>query len=103
MVFVSGADRNMSIETEHPVEIEPAVRSVPWTVIDLWLGVGLLILMEAALTFLAGRFGGERIFNSPGLILLQLSYLLPLLVIFAWRRASWRVIGFGKFNWDTLG
>src|SRR5688572_2925915 len=94
----------MSIETERIIEVDqPVVRKVPWTVIDMWVAVGLLILVEVALGFLAVQFGGEKLFNSAGLILLQLSYLLPILIVLAWRRASWRTIGFGKFDWETLG
>jgi membrane protease YdiL (CAAX protease family) len=32
----------------------------------------------------------------------QLVYLLPVVIIFAWRGIHWKSLGFGKFQWSTL-
>jgi membrane protease YdiL (CAAX protease family) len=93
----------MSIQTEQPAERAPEVRIVPWAVIDLWAGVGLLVAVVVALVFLAVWFGGEGLFNGAGLILLELSYLIPLVIVSAWRKGSWRSLGFQKFKPETLG
>jgi membrane protease YdiL (CAAX protease family) len=37
------------------------------------------------------------------IVLLELSYLLPVILIFAWRGIPWRSLGFGPFNWNALG
>ncbi len=90
----------MNIETERPVS---QVRLVPWTVFDLWIGVGLLVVMTVGLLFLAVWFGGESLLNGAGLILLELSYLVPLVIVFAWRKGSWRLLGFQRFDPAMLG
>jgi membrane protease YdiL (CAAX protease family) len=41
--------------------------------------------------------------QSAVVILLEGAYLLPVVLIFAWRRIHWKHLGFGKFEWSTLG
>ncbi len=77
--------------------------SVPWSVADTWLGVGLLILLSIGM--LAALFmglGREALQNS-GVLFLELIYLLPVILIFAWRRVPWKCLGFGKFTLSVMG
>jgi hypothetical protein len=37
------------------------------------------------------------------LVVVQLIYLLPVVIIFAYRRINWSAIGFGRFRWGMLG
>ncbi|HJS17532.1 MAG TPA: type II CAAX endopeptidase family protein [Anaerolineales bacterium] len=82
---------------------EPLRYSVPWKPIDNWIGVLLLVLIDGSLLLIS--LFGERgeLAQSGLLVLVQLSFLLPVIIIFAWRRVSWKQIGFGKFDWATLG
>lgn len=82
---------------------EPVRYTVPWKPIDNWIGVVLLAMIDLAL--LLYSLGGERgqLAQSSLLIFVQLTFLLPVLVIFAWRRIHWKHLGFGKFAWSTLG
>ena len=82
--------------------VEPASYSVPWKPIDNWIGVILLALIQGGL-FLVTLLGRRSQLAQSGLlVIVQLVYLLPVIVIFVWRRVPWQVLGFGKFNWSTL-
>ena len=77
--------------------------SVPWSVVDTWTGVILLALLNAGLLIIALQDVRTELVQSAALILVQLAYLLPLLLIFTWRRIHWKHLGFGAFDWNTLG
>ena len=82
---------------------QPVHYSVPWKSIDNWIGILLLILIDVGLLALS-RLGQQGdIAQSWALILVQLVYLLPVVIIFVWRRIPWSALGFGKFDWGTLG
>jgi membrane protease YdiL (CAAX protease family) len=94
----------MSWETQLQVPpTQPANYSVPWKPIDNWIGVLLLVLINVGLLALSQLGQRGDIAQSWILILVQLVYLLPVIIIFAWRRINWSSIGFGKFDWSTLG
>ncbi len=82
---------------------EPAKYTVPWKPIDNWIGVILLAVIDLGLLLisLAGKRG--QLAQSGILVIVQLTYLLPVVIIFAWRGIPWRTIGFGRFNWGMLG
>ena len=77
--------------------------TVPWKLVDNWVGILLLTLIDVALLVFASQGIGKQFVRSAGLILIQLTYLLPLIVIFAYRRVNPKSLGFGKFEWTTLG
>jgi len=82
---------------------EPTGYFVPWRVIDNWIGVILLALIDAALLAIVLQGSRTELVQSAALVIIQLAYLLPVVLIFAWRRISWKYLGFGKFDWNTLG
>ncbi|GAB4462290.1 MAG: hypothetical protein Kow0070_21110 [Anaerolineales bacterium] len=77
--------------------------SVPWKPVDHWIGIFLLALIDLSLLAAASQGQGARLAQNAGLILIQLAYLLPLIVIFAWRRIHPAALGFGGFEWSALG
>jgi len=82
---------------------EPVHYSVQWKPIDNWIGVLLLVLIDGGL-FLVSMLGQRgQLAQSGLLVIVQLAFLLPVVIIFAYRRISWKAIGFGKFTWSTLG
>lgn len=85
------------------VKSEAGRSSVPWKPVDHWVGILMLVLIDAALLFAASQGLGARVVQNAGLVLVQLSYLVPLIVIFAYRRANPLSLGFGRFDWNTLG
>lgn len=74
----------------------------PWMPIDNWIAILLLIVIEAVLLYFSMQGYGAQAAQSGLLILVQLVYLLPVLIVFAYRGISLKHIGFGKFEWSTL-
>ena len=91
-------DLQQGIPTPEPMEY-----SVPWSGLDNWIGVILLVLIDAALLAVVMQGVEAQLLQNAGIVFAELAYLLPVLLIFAWRRINWKHLGFGKFNWNTLG
>ena len=86
-----------------PVPIPEAREySVPWSVLDSWIGVLLLALVNIGLLAIVLQDPSRQLVQSATLIIVQLAYLLPVVLIFTWRRISWKHLGFGRFDWNTL-
>ena len=92
----------MNLETQIP-PAQPAHSSVPWKPIDNWIGVLLLVLIDIGLLVVSRLGQRGDIAQSRILILVQLVYLLPVVIIFTVRRIHWGSLGFGKFDWGTMG
>jgi len=86
-----------------PVKCEAQEYSVPWKPIDNWIGLFLLALIDVALLVAATQGLGSQLAQSAVLIIVQLVYLLPLIIVFAYRRVNIMSLGFGMFEWSTLG
>ena len=86
-----------------PVKSEAQEYSVPWKPIDNWIGLFLLALIDVALLVAATQGLGTQLAQSAVLIIVQLVYLLPLIIVFAYRRVNLKALGFGTFAWSTLG
>lgn len=88
---------------ENQVPVEKETYSVSWSIGDTWMGVVLLVLISGGMV--AALFLGlkREYFQNIGVLLLELVYLLPIVLIFAWRRISWKHLGFGAFNINVVG
>lgn len=84
------------------VKEEAQAYVVPWKPIDNWVGVILLILVNAALLLIAMQGINRQVAQSAVLIAVQLLYLVPVLVIFVYRQVHIKNIGFGGFRWQDL-
>lgn len=94
----------MNQENSQPVSpIEAKTYSVPWTISDTWIAVGLLILLNIGLLVIIALGYWEQLFESAGLILVELIYLLPVLLILALKQIHPKHLGFGKFDSATMG
>ena len=82
---------------------EPVSYSVPWKPIDNWIGVLILGLMDVGLLLIALQGERGQMAQSGLLAIVQLAFLLPVVVIFAWRRIHWKHLGFGGFSASTMG
>jgi len=90
-------------ENPQPVlQVEPVSYSVPWLPIDNWIGVLLLVLIDGGLLVISLLGQKGQLAQSGLLVIVQLIYLLPVIVVFAYRRIPWKAIGFGKFHWGAL-
>ena len=94
----------MNLEIQPPAPEAELVRySVPWKPIDNWIGVLLLVLIDGVLFWYSLRGERGQLAQSGILLIVQLTFLMPVIIIFAYRKIPWRVLGFGKFDWGTLG
>jgi membrane protease YdiL (CAAX protease family) len=94
----------MNVESQQPVSApETPGYSVPWKFIDNWIGVVLLIAVDVTIFIITFQTSKTKLAQSALIVLLELAYLLPVILIFAWRGIHWKVLGFGKFSWRTLG
>jgi membrane protease YdiL (CAAX protease family) len=83
---------------------EPRPYPVPWSILDSWLGVGLLALLSLGmLIILLMGIGRQQYMQNASVLILELVYLLPILLIFGWRRISWKHLGFRVFSINVLG
>ena len=78
--------------------------SVPWKFMDNWIAVALLAIIDVVIfSIMQGQERRAELAQSSAVLLLELSYLLPVIFIFAWRGLHWKHLRFGSFNWNTLG
>lgn len=84
-------------------EVEARAYSVPWSIVDTWLGVGLLALLSIGMLILLFMGIGRQYLQNVGILLLELLYLIPIILILGWRRIPWKYLGFGKFSGSVLG
>ena len=96
---------NSETQSEQPVSLQESPDySVPWKFIDNWIGVGLLALIDVVIfAIMLGQEQRADLIQSAAVLLLELSYLLPVILIFAWRGIHWKHLRFENFKWDTLG
>ena len=91
-------------QNQLPAEINEAqAYSVPWSTLDTWLGVGLLGLLSVMMLVILFTGIGRQYVQSAGILVLELLYLLPIILIFGLRRISWKHLGFGKFSVSVVG
>lgn len=80
----------------------PAQKNI-WKTSDTWLGLVLLLILIAIFLFLSLQLD---LINSAGSSLLliapQLLMLIPIALVFLWRKVSWQEIGFFPFKWADV-
>ena len=90
-------------ENQLSVEKEAQAYSVPWSIGDTWMGVVLLVLVSLGIV-VALFLGLKREYlQNVGVVFLELAYLLPVALIFAWRGIHWKHLGFGTFKVNVVG
>lgn len=80
----------------------PAPKPATWSANDTWLGLGLLLLTVAAFLFATSRFESSRSLGLFVVATFEFLLLIPIAVIFFWRRVPWRALGLNRFNPNTL-
>ena len=90
-------------ENQLTVEKETQTYSVPWSVGDTWLGVVLLILLSVGMLVAVFMGINAQFMQNIGVLFLEMIYILPIALIFLWRRIHWKYLGFGKFTLDVIG
>lgn len=92
---------NLEYRENQPVP-EPVRYSVPWKPIDNWIGVILLAIIDLGILIISLMGKKGQLAQSGLLVIVQLAYLLPVVIIFTYRRVPWKSLGFGTFHWGTL-
>lgn len=94
----------MSFEFRQPAATpDPSEHAVPWSARDAWLGVFMLGLIDILFLLVAPRDSRAVLAQSAWIVLLELAFLLPVILIFAWKRIHWRHLGFRTFEPKVLG
>lgn len=75
---------------------------LPWTVRDTWTGLGLFVLLTLGIAALVVFRPEVALFQESAVLLLELLYLLPVVLILGVRRAPWRALGFRPFEARVL-
>jgi len=83
-------------------EKEAPVYVVPWSTMDTWIGVALLVILSLVMVAAVLLGIGKQAAQGAGIVFLEFVYLLPVVLIFAYRRISWKYLGFGRFSLQTL-
>ena len=76
--------------------------SLPWSLRDSWLGVGLALPAVLLGTLAVELIRDVRIKDAVALTVYELALLVPVLVIVLSRRAAWKSLGFRPFTMDNL-
>ncbi len=63
----------------------------------------MLILIDLIVAVIMRWASRPKVMQSAAVLFLEFAYILPVVFIFAWRHIDWRSIGFGKFDWGSLG
>jgi len=93
----------MNQENQEPVTTpETPNYTVPWSITDTWTGVILLVVLSLIMVTAVLLGIGKQAAQGAGIVFLEFVYLLPVVLIFTWRRIPWRYLGFGKFSLQTL-
>jgi len=84
-----------------PPQEEDAVL-LPWSITDTWIGFALLVVIQAAILAARSIFGTQNIYGTYLTVFLELAYLLPVVIILSVRRANWKLLGFKKFDLNSM-
>jgi len=80
---------------------EPSV--IPWGSHHAWFGVISELLVIAVSVLLVFIFPDSKFMTGPGMILMELLYLSPVVVLLVQYRPGWNSLGFRNFRIEHLG
>lgn len=78
------------------------LKPVSWTANDTWLGLGLLILIVVGYFITLAQLGPSQSASIFYIATFEFILLIPVAIIFLWRKVSWMELGFKKFSRNTL-
>jgi membrane protease YdiL (CAAX protease family) len=76
--------------------------SLPWSLIDTWIGLGLLAMILVAFTVVALVFRPLRVNETFIMVFTELIFIFPVLIVLAVRHANFKFLGYRKFNAGIL-
>jgi membrane protease YdiL (CAAX protease family) len=76
--------------------------SLPWSLMDTWIGLGLLVMILVAFAVVALVFRPLRVDEAFIVVFTELIFIFPVLIVLAVRRADYKLLGFRRFNTGVL-
>ncbi len=96
----------MDDHSSEPIFLQESLEKDPalahWSGFDTWLGFGIYVIL-ILLTLLAAAFIPSQATGALFMIGFEFLLIIPIAVIFLWRKISWKELGFRKFEWSTIG
>ena len=89
---------NNTDETPPPSAPRPAT----WSASDTWLGLGLLVLVIAGYLLGIAQLETSRTMSLFVVATFEFLLLIPIAIIFLWRRVPWHALGLNRFDPNTL-
>ncbi|MFN8433969.1 MAG: type II CAAX endopeptidase family protein [Anaerolineales bacterium] len=94
---------------QHPLDNNPNLtpplstpKPASWSSNDTWLGLALLLTVVAGYLFALSRMEQNQSTNILYVATFEFLLLIPIVVIFLWRKVSWKELGFKRFNSNQL-
>ncbi|MBN8581239.1 MAG: CPBP family intramembrane metalloprotease [Anaerolineae bacterium] len=69
-----------------------------WSANDTWLGLALLILIVLGYAFGVSQLEATPSLNTLSIALFEFLLLIPIAIIFLWRKVSWQALGLKRFD-----
>jgi membrane protease YdiL (CAAX protease family) len=96
----------MDDHSSEPVSLQGNVEKdlavVSWSGVDTWLGFGIYVIL-VSLSLFAAAFNPSTATGVLFMVGFEFLLLVPITVIFLWRKISWKELGFRAFEWSSIG
>lgn len=89
---------NNSDGTPPPIAPQPA----SWSAKDTWLGLALLLIVVAGYVLALAQLEPSQSTNIFYVATFEFILLIPIGIIFLWRKVSWKELGFKRFKSNNL-
>ena len=77
--------------------------SLPWSLMDTWIGLGLLVMILAAFVVVASVFRPLRVNQAFILVFTELIFIFPVLIVLTVRHANYKLLGYRRFKPGFIG
>jgi len=76
---------------------------LPWSLKDTWIGLGMFVVIQIILVGVVLKLKPSIIYGSFIVVVLELIYILPVVIILAVRRADFKLLGYRRFKAGVMG
>ena len=76
---------------------------LPWSLTDTWIGLGIFAVIQVVFVGVVLKLKPSIIYGSYIVVVLELIYILPVVIILAVRRADFKLLGFRGFKAGVMG
>jgi membrane protease YdiL (CAAX protease family) len=89
---------NPIIDNSAPAPAGSEAPALPWSPDDAWIGVGLLVVIQFAFAAAILIFKPLKIYGTYIVVILELIYLVPVVIILSLRHAQFKLLGYRRFD-----